>query len=184
MQKGEIMFRFFVPAHQDAPKVGHPRMGALDAPASGLLACCVFDCLGFLVTQLNRRSETKLLQDIAHFLRVVTFVQAHALPLLRRWHRVLDDDAAEQGILMLIPQIRFVSLGSLGIFVLFIFCTQSVASEIALHSGIKVNFGICQTDLEKTICTLAERLDALRENTPYWSGLFETYPACDAVLLV
>src|SRR5207244_2588336 len=82
---------------------------------------------------------------------------------------------------MLIPRIRFVFLG---IFVISIFYVQSVASDIGLQSGIKVNFDNCQTDLEKTICTLAERLDALREKEPYWDGPFETDPTCDAILLV
>src|SRR5947208_1585534 len=82
---------------------------------------------------------------------------------------------------MLIPRMRFVSLG---IFVISIFCAQSVASVIILQSGIKVNFGHFQKDLEKTICTLAERRDAHRENALYWNAPFETDPTCDAVLLV
>jgi hypothetical protein len=82
---------------------------------------------------------------------------------------------------MLSPRICCVFLG---ICVLPIFCRQSVASEIPLQSEIKVHFHNCQTDLEKTICTLAERLDALRVKQPYWNGPLETDPTCDAVLLV
>src|SRR5712691_3467601 len=97
MQKGEIVFRLFVPAHQDAPKAVHPRVGALDDPAPGFLACLVFDCLSFLATRPSMRGETKLRQDIAHFLIVIAFVEAHALRLLLRGHRALGDHTVDRG---------------------------------------------------------------------------------------
>lgn len=42
-------------------------------------------------------SEAKLSQDIADFLIVVTFIEAHALRLRLRWLRAFDDEAVERG---------------------------------------------------------------------------------------
>src|SRR5262249_25860624 len=57
----------------------------------------LFDRLCFLATRPNMRGEPKLLQDIAHFLIIVAFVEAHALRLRHRWLRALDDHTVERG---------------------------------------------------------------------------------------
>ena len=90
------MFRFFVPAHQDAPKAVHPTMCAFHDPAPGLLARCVSDRLGFLATRPDMRCEPKLHQDVAHCLIVIGFVEAHALRLLGRGLRALDHKTLER----------------------------------------------------------------------------------------
>ena len=82
---------------------------------------------------------------------------------------------------MFIPRRHFASFGML---VMALCCVAPVAADPAVQAGITVNAEHCQTDLEKTICTLAARLDALRDYGPYWDGPFETDPTCDAVLLV
>src|SRR5215471_7868032 len=91
------MLWLFVPAYQDAPKTVHPRMRPLYHPAACLLARLLLDRLGFLAPRPNMRGEPKLLQDIAHFLIIVAFVEAHALRLRHRWLRALDDHTVERG---------------------------------------------------------------------------------------
>lgn len=81
MQTGQIMFRFFVPVHQEAPKAVHPVLCAFHSPAPGLLARWVSDRLGFLTMRLYRLNKTMLHQDVAYFLIVIGLVEApSALP--------------------------------------------------------------------------------------------------------
>jgi hypothetical protein len=97
MQKGEIVCRLFVPAHQDTSKAIHPRMCALDNPAPSLLARLVVARLGFLATRPNMGGEPTFLADIAAFLIVVPLVQAPPLRRLRRWGWTFDHEAIERG---------------------------------------------------------------------------------------
>ena len=80
---------------------------------------------------------------------------------------------------MFIPWLRLAWVG-----MLVLGGVGCVAAESPVQAGIRVNTVQCQSALEKTICTLAARLDALRDQAPYWDGPFETDPTCDAVLLV
>src|SRR4029453_16311898 len=89
--------RLFIPAYQDTSEAVHPRVGPLHHPPPGLLACFLFDCLCFLATRPNMGGEPKLLQNIAHFLIVIPFVEAHTLRLRLCWLRALDDQAVERG---------------------------------------------------------------------------------------
>ena len=91
------MLRLFIPAYQDASEAVHPGVGPLHHPAPGLLARLLFHRLCFLTTRANMRGEPKLLQNIAHFLLVVSFIEAHALRLRLRGLRALDDKAVERG---------------------------------------------------------------------------------------
>src|SRR5262245_23436436 len=96
MQKGQIVFRLFVPTYQDAPKAVQPRMSPLDDPAPSLLARVVFERLRFRATRPNMGREPKLLQDIAHFLIVIAFVEAQALGVRLRGRRAFGDEAVER----------------------------------------------------------------------------------------
>src|SRR5919108_4530003 len=96
MEKGKIVFRLFVPAHQDTPKAIHPRVSALHHPAPSFLACYHFDRLRLLTPRPNMGGAPKLLQDLTDFLIVVAFVQAHALRVLGCWRRMRNHEALER----------------------------------------------------------------------------------------
>lgn len=93
----------------------------------------------------------------------------------------LETQEERKGAGMAMGWVRCLSIG-LGLLALG--GTQDVVAERPPPAGVTIHRDHCQTELEQTICTLAERLDALRAQAPYWDGPFETDPTCDAVLLV
>jgi hypothetical protein len=95
MQKGDVVLNVFVPTDQNASKAIHPTMSSFYDPPASLEASFTFDRLSFLSPRTNVSSETKLLQQLADFVKVITFVQAHALRLLKGWLRTLDRTALD-----------------------------------------------------------------------------------------
>jgi hypothetical protein len=95
MQKRDVIFSRLVPADQNASEAVHPTMRPLDHPPAGFESSCALNRLSFLAPCANMSGETKLLQYLAHFIVVITFIQTHALRLLRGWlwalHRVAFD---------------------------------------------------------------------------------------------
>src|SRR5262249_7892380 len=96
MQKGERVFRLFVPTHQDTPKPVHPAMRAFDHPAPCFEPRFALEFFGFCTPRKDMRREPKFCQDIAHFLIAVAFVQTHALRVCHRGCRALDHEAVER----------------------------------------------------------------------------------------
>ena len=79
MNHRQVIFRFLFPSDQDAAKAIHPAMGSLHHPTTRLEAGLSFDRLRFLTACLDVGRITELLDQIAHRVIVITFVQAHPL---------------------------------------------------------------------------------------------------------
>src|SRR5512144_316561 len=83
MEKGPIVRRLLLPAHQDAAKAIQPAMTALHDPPARCLARLARDRLGFLAARPNGGREAKLLKDGAYLIVVIALIQAQARPLVR-----------------------------------------------------------------------------------------------------
>ena len=82
MKEGDVIVRGLVPAHQDAPEAVQPAVGALHHPAPGLEPSFPFDRLCLLAPAADMGGEAELLQRVAHLVKVVAFIQTHALGML------------------------------------------------------------------------------------------------------
>src|SRR5258706_7635374 len=109
MEKGQIVFRLFVPTNQQTAKAIHPRMTPFHHPAPGLEASFSLDRLGFFSSWTNMGRKAELTQDVAYLVVVIALVQAHSLRLLlcRLW--TLDHDALDRRS----HQFHIVAIGSL-----------------------------------------------------------------------
>ena len=87
MKKGDIVFGLLVPTNQNTAKAIHPAMRAFDDPATCALRGIPFELLGFFTSRSNVRGESKFHQEITNLLKIISFIQTHALRLFgrRRW---------------------------------------------------------------------------------------------------
>lgn len=82
MQKGDVVLRVLLPTDEDAPKAVHPGMSTLNYPAAGALAGFDLDGFGFFTPGADMGGKAKLAEGITDFLKVVCFIQTHALRVL------------------------------------------------------------------------------------------------------
>ncbi len=92
MKKGDVVVGGLVPANQNASKTVHPVVSTFHHPASGFEAGFPFDGLGLFTTASDVGGEAKLLYGLTHLIKVVAFIQAQTLGLLRAGRRALHWD--------------------------------------------------------------------------------------------
>src|SRR5258708_33970226 len=92
MEKRQIVCRLFIPPNKQAAKTIHPGMCSFHYPAACLKPSLLFDGLGFFPTRTNMGGKAKVVEDVAYFLVIVAFIQAHPLWFcLRRFRSVYHD---------------------------------------------------------------------------------------------
>lgn len=79
MKQSEVVHRFLLPADQNPPEAIHPAVGAFDHPSPGFESRAALDRLRFLPTGANMRRVSKLIDQLAHVIVVIAFVQAQTL---------------------------------------------------------------------------------------------------------
>src|SRR5438067_125147 len=109
MKKGQIVLWFFVPTDEQAAKAVHPGMCPFHDPTPCLETSLLFDGFGLLSAWADMGGKAEFVQDIAHLVVVVAFVQAHPLRVLLAWLGTLDDDAFDGRS----HQFHIVAIGSL-----------------------------------------------------------------------
>src|SRR5215472_4195119 len=87
MEKGQVIFRLFVPTDEQAAKAVHPRMRPFHDPTPRFEARFSLDGFGLRSSWANMGGKTEFAQDVTHLVIVIALVQAHALRLLlgRLW---------------------------------------------------------------------------------------------------
>src|SRR5262245_60944361 len=96
MEKGQIMFRLFVPAHQNTPTAVHPRVDPLHDPPPRSEPCLLRQRLGLLASGTDMGREPELVQQLPYLVILIAVVQAHALCLLRYGLWPFDHEAVER----------------------------------------------------------------------------------------
>ena len=82
MKQSQKILRLLFPPRQDAAKPVHPAVRPLHNPATSLKSRLSFNRLRFFATSADICSITKFFHQISYLLRIVTFVQTHALRFL------------------------------------------------------------------------------------------------------
>ena len=93
MQLSKEIFRFLRPADEDTPETVHPGVRSLHHPPSRLPPRILFPTLCLFSPRSNRGNEVKSPEQPTHFLKVVSFIEAHALPFLLCRLRSFDRNA-------------------------------------------------------------------------------------------
>jgi phosphate transport system regulatory protein PhoU len=84
MEHPHVIFRFLLPTNQDAPVAIHPTVCPFRNPAASPKPGGASDQLRLATTRTNMRRELEFPRQIAHFLKVVPFVQTQMLRLVPR----------------------------------------------------------------------------------------------------
>lgn len=82
MKQSQKILRLLFPPRQDAAEAVHPAVRPLHNPATSLKSRLSFNRLRFFATSADMCSITKFFHQISYLLRIVTFVQTHALRFL------------------------------------------------------------------------------------------------------
>ncbi len=108
MKQGQIILRFLFPSRQDAAKAVHPTVGSLHHPAASPEAGLTFDGLGFFASGFDMGRVSKLLDQIAHRIIIVAFVQAKALAGFLRGFWTFQRNTLQR----VLDQLAIVSVGT------------------------------------------------------------------------
>ncbi len=85
MQHARVVLRFLLPTNQNATVSVHPTVCSFSHPAASPKPRGTPDQLGFLTARANMRREPEFPGQIAHFVKVIAFVQTQVLrPVPRR----------------------------------------------------------------------------------------------------
>src|SRR5919199_4876846 len=95
MQLSKEIFRFLRPAEEDIPETVHPGVRSLHHPPSRLPPRIIFHTLCLSSPRSNMGNEVKSPEQHTHFIKVVSFIEAHAMPFLLCRLRSFDRNAFE-----------------------------------------------------------------------------------------
>src|SRR5258708_31912958 len=93
MKKCQVVLWLFVPAYKQPTKTVHPGMRPFHHPTARFEPGLPLDGPGLFSSWANMGGKAEFVEDVAHLVIVVTFVQTHPLQLLFGWLWTLDDDA-------------------------------------------------------------------------------------------
>ena len=108
MKQGQIIFWLFVPPNEQAAKAVHPRMTAFRHPTPRFEARFSLDGLSFFPARANMGRKAELMQDVAHLIIVIAFIQTYPLRLVLGRLGMLEDDALDRRT----QQLHIVTIGA------------------------------------------------------------------------
>jgi hypothetical protein len=109
MKKCQVVLWLFVPAYKQPTKAVHPGMRSFHHPTARFEPGLLFDGSGLFSSWAYMGGKAECVQDVAHLLVVIPFVQTHPLRVLFGWLWTLDDDAFDGRP----HQFHIVAIGSL-----------------------------------------------------------------------
>ena len=96
MKQPNIVFRFLFPSDKNSAKTIKPAMGAFNNPATCFFACIYSQLFGLITTGFYMCGISKLLNKLPHFIKIISFVKAEVLPVVRPWFRTLQDNTVQR----------------------------------------------------------------------------------------
>ena len=96
MKQPDIVIRFLFPADKNSAKTIKPAMGAFNNPAACFFAHIYSQLFGLIATGFYMCGIPKLLNKLPHFIKIISFVKAEVLPVVRPWVRTLQDNTVER----------------------------------------------------------------------------------------
>ncbi len=95
MEEREIILRLLLPTDEQATKAIHLGMCSFHDLSARFEPGSPFDRPGLFSMCANMGGKAKFVEDVAHFIVVIPFIQAHALRVLLCRLRALNDDALD-----------------------------------------------------------------------------------------